>query len=331
LVLAQSRVTARGFDRRGALALLAGAGASFLPASPARAADAWAPIEVRAASIQLDERDPARTRVDKLVWCGGLQLGADDRRFGGWSDVWVAPDNSRAILIGDRGAALDLGLVFDGSLRGLGPSRLGRLIGPDGKALFGRASDAEGLARLQDGGFAVSFEQRHRILVYPQSDPPFARAPRQISPPPGSERWPANGGMETLARLPDGRFLVLLEESPQAWLGGANGWVELAYRAAEGFKPVGACVAGDTLYVLERSFSWAGLASRIVRLPVAAVREGTILDGEELARLRPPLAVDNYEGIAATKDRQGRDLLWLVSDDNFNFLQRTLLVCFEIA
>jgi hypothetical protein len=315
--------------RREALALLAGAGASLFPGS-ARA-EGWAPVEVRAAPIPLDERDPSRTEVDKLVWRGGLQLGADDKRFGGWSDLWVAPDNARAILIGDRGAALDLGLVFDGQLRGGGPSRMGRLIGPDGKALFGRATDAEGLARLPDGGFAVSFEQRHRILIYPPSDPPFARAPRQIAAPPGSERWPANGGMEALARLPDGRFLVLLEESPQAWLGGAGGWAELEYRAAEGFKPVGACVSGATLYVLERSFSWAGLASRIVRLPVASVREGASLDGEELARLRPPLALDNYEGIAATKDRVGRDLLWLISDDNFHFLQRTLLACLAIA
>jgi hypothetical protein len=286
-------VTRHGLDRRETLALLAGAGVCFFGRA-ARAADSWAPIEVRASPIQLDERDPARTHVDKLVWRGGLQLGADDKRFGGWSDLWVASDNARAVLIGDRGAALDLGLAFDGQLRGPGPSHLGRLIGPDGKALFGRATDAEGLARMPDGGFAVSFEQRHRILIYPNSDPPFARPPRQISAPPGAERWPANGGMEALARLPDGRFVVLLEESPQAWLGGAGGWVELAYRAAEGFKPVGACVAGQTLYVLERSFSWAGLASRIVRLPVASVREGAILDGEELARLRPPLAAISF-------------------------------------
>jgi hypothetical protein len=330
LVLAKSRVILRDIERREALALLAGAGVSFFGAS-ARAAENWAALDVRAAPLQLDERDPARVHVDKLVWRGGLQLGADDRRFGGWSDLWVAPDNSHAILIGDRGSALDLGLVFDGHLRGAGASRMGRLIGPDGKALQGRASDAEGLARLPDGGFAMSFEQRHRLLVYPASDPPFARPPRQISPPPGSESWPANGGMEALARLPDGRFLVLLEESPQAWLGGAGGWRELAYRAADGFKPVGACVAGEALYVLERAFSWAGLASRIVRLPLASVREGAILDGEELARLRPPLAVDNYEGIAATKDANGRDLLWLIADDNFNFLQRTLLACFAVG
>ncbi|MCM0019307.1 MAG: esterase-like activity of phytase family protein [Tagaea sp.] len=316
--------------RRETLALLAGAGVSFF-AGPARAAVGWAPLDVRAAPIPLDERDASRKRIDQLVWRGGLQLGADDRRFGGWSDLWVAPDNARAILIGDRGAALDLGLIFDGWLRGVGPSRLGRLIGPDGKALTGRASDAEGLARLPDGGFAVSFEQRHRILIYPPADPPFARPPRAVPAPPGAGEWPANGGMEALARLPDGRFLVLLEESPQAWLGGAGEWAELAYRAADGFKPVSACVAGGTLYVLERAFSWAGLASRIVRLPVAAVREGAALDGEELARLRPPVTLDNYEGIAATKDRAGRDLLWLIADDNFNFLQRTLLACFEVG
>ncbi len=321
---------ARAFDRRQALALLAGAGASLFPGAP-HAAEGWSPLEVRAAPIPFDERDPERTRVGQLVWRGGLQLGADEKRFGGWSDLWVSPDNARAILIGDRGAALDLGLTFEGSLRGVGPSRMGRLIGPDGKPLGGRATDAEGLARLPDGGFAVSFEQRHRILIYPPADPPFSRAPRAVAPPPGAAKWPANGGMEALARLPDGRFLILLEESPQAWLGGAGGWAELTYRAAEGFKPVGACVSGDTLYALERGFSWAGFASRIVRMPAAAVREGATLDGEELARLRAPMAIDNYEGIAATKDRDGRDLLWLIADDNFGFLQRTLLVCFEVA
>lgn len=323
-------MTPQGLARREALALLAGAGASFF-AGPARATEGWAPIEVRAAALPLDERDPTRMRVDKLVWRGGLQLGAEDRRFGGWSDLWVAPDNSRATLISDRGLALELDLAFDGRLRGLGPARMGRLIGPDGKNLFGRATDAEGLVRLPDGGFAVSFEQRHRILLYPPADPPFSRAPRTLAAPPAAAQWPANGGMEALARLPDGRFLVLPEDSPQAWLGGAQGWVELAYRAAEGFKPVGACVAGAHLYVLERAFSWAGFAVRIVRLLAADVRADATLAGEELARLRAPLLVDNYEGIAVTRDPSGATLLWLVADDNFQAFQRTLLVCFAVA
>jgi hypothetical protein len=267
-----------------------------------------------------------------LIWRGGLQLGADDDRFGGWSDLRVEADNKRATLISDRGGALELGLEFDGMLKGVGPARIGDLIGPNGRAFDdNRNADAEGLARLPDGGFAVSLERRHRILIYPPSDPPFARSPRTLSAPPGFGDVPNNGGMEAIAALPDGRLLVFVEERPWGFVGGDKGWIKFEYRAGDGFKPVGACVLGDAAIVLERSFGWAGFASRIVRVPLSEFREGARVAGEELARLRAPLAIDNFEGIDATKDADGRDLLWLIADDNFSFLQRTLLVCFELT
>lgn len=287
---------------------------------------------MRASRIPFDEKDPARVRVDRLIWRGGLQLGADDKRFGGWSDIRVDPDNKRATLISDRGGAMELGLDFDGTLKGVGPSRIGDLIGPNGRAFDDyRNADAEGLARLPDGGFAVSLERRHRILVYPPSDPPFARSPCTLAGPPGFADVPNNGGMEALAALPDGRLLVLVEDRPWGFVGGDKGWIKFEYRAGDGFKPVGACVVGDAAIVLERGFGLAGFASRIVRVPLAGLRDGASVAGEELARLRAPLAIDNFEGIDATKDASGRDLLWLIADDNFSFLQRTLLVCFQIA
>lgn len=76
---------------------------------------------MRASRIPFDEKDPARVRVDRLIWRGGLQLGADDKRFGGWSDIRVDPDNKRATLISDRGGAMELGLDFDGTLKGSVP------------------------------------------------------------------------------------------------------------------------------------------------------------------------------------------------------------------
>ena len=52
---------------------------------------------------------------------------------------------------------------------------------------------------------------------------------------------------------------------------------------------------------------------------------------EELARLASPYAVDNLEGLAATRGARGETLLWLISDDNFNPLQRNILMLFELA
>ncbi|MBT3627577.1 MAG: esterase-like activity of phytase family protein, partial [Rhodospirillaceae bacterium] len=44
----------------------------------------------------------------------------------------------------------------------------------------------------------------------------------------------------------------------------------------------------------------------------------------------PPLTVDNMEGIAVRRDGAGHTLVYLVSDDNFSVLQRTLLLMFEL-
>ena len=48
-----------------------------------------------------------------------------------------------------------------------------------------------------------------------------------------------------------------------------------------------------------------------------------------LARLESPLAVDNMEGLAVTQE-DGRDIVWIISDDNFNAFQRTLLMKFAL-
>jgi hypothetical protein len=59
------------------------------------------------------------------------------------------------------------------------------------------------------------------------------------------------------------------------------------------------------------------------------IRAGKIWQGHPIAHLAPPLAVDNMEGIEVTQER-GETLVWLVSDDNFSPLQRSLLMKFAL-
>ena len=42
------------------------------------------------------------------------------------------------------------------------------------------------------------------------------------------------------------------------------------------------------------------------------------------------MTVDNFEGISARRTRDRRIVLYIISDDNFNPLQRTLLMMFEM-
>ena len=54
-----------------------------------------------------------------------------------------------------------------------------------------------------------------------------------------------------------------------------------------------------------------------------------MLNGEDLLRLDPPLRLDNFEGIAVQEDAAGT-LIYLISDNNFQPFQRTLLLQFRL-
>ena len=57
---------------------------------------------------------------------------------------------------------------------------------------------------------------------------------------------------------------------------------------------------------------------------------GQPLGDAVIATLAPPFPIDNMEGIAV--DRSGpAPLLWMISDDNGNPLQRTLLMRFDVG
>jgi hypothetical protein len=82
---------------------------------------------------------------------------------------------------------------------------------------------------------------------------------------------------------------------------------------------------------VERSFSFiAGLDIRVASVPAASIQPGATLMPREIAKLSHPLTIDNFEGIAARRDENGDTLIYLVSDDNFSALQRTLLVMFAL-
>ena len=109
--------------------------------------------------------------------------------------------------------------------------------------------------------------------------------------------------------------------------------MRLNYRLTPPFEPTGAALLpdGDVL-VLERSFSLlGGIVVRLVRVAPGDLVPGLLVVGREVARLQPPLTVDNFEGVAARRGPAGETLIYLVSDNNFSALQRTLLLMFELT
>lgn len=294
-------------------------------------------VSVRAKPLVLDNADPERRRVGRLEWRGGVELTSSDPRFGGLSALRIAADGARFIAISDVGWRVEGRLLFgsDGRLAGVEQVSLVPLLSRRGRALseLGKhESDAESLVLLPDGGILVGFEGDDRIARYPPGGGPASL----FAAPPGLQKAPSNAGLETLVRLADGRLLAITEgleagDGVRGWISGKKGaWQPFVWRTSGGFVPTDATQlpSGDVL-VLERRFPPVGARLRL--LPVAAIKAGAVLDGSEIARLEGSLQVDNMEGIDARTGPNGETEIVLVSDDNYSFLQRTLLLMFRLV
>ena len=91
-------------------------------------------------------------------------------------------------------------------------------------------------------------------------------------------------------------------------------------------------VRANDVIVLERRYVPFGILSARLKLVRAEnVQPGAKLLGEELLNLESPLNVDNFEGVAVQEDPNKGTIIYIVSDDNYNPFQRTLLLQFRLA
>ncbi|WP_157072390.1 esterase-like activity of phytase family protein [Brevundimonas bacteroides] len=252
-------------------------------------------------------------------YAGGLTLRGE--ALHGLSDLKVVAD--RAWVVSDFGNMIRFTLVHDdaGRLVGAEAAAARSLTGLDGTVLEDKAgADAEGLAILPDGRVLVAFERDHRIWSYGaggEERPTIVAAP--------DVDLPENAGFEGLAPA-EGGWLVLGEEG--------GGWLcaptcapfgDLA--PADGYRFTGADAdpSGKGWFVVERFYSPPlDMRARVRRLSA----EGVL--SEPLIELRPPASVDNFEGVAAVASASGTRL-YLLSDDNDNPVQKTLLLAFDLA
>ena len=152
-------------------------------------------------------------------------------------------------------------------------------------------------------------------------------------------RLPYNKGIEALTYFSKGRLIALSESefssnsnSVLGWVGHSKGWIELTYLIGGGYRVTGAAtLPNGNIMVLERLFSRGGKnAIRLKSIEAGSIIGGTVLEGKLIAELSPPITIDNFEGIAIREEFKGKAIIYLISDDNFNPEQRTLLMIFEM-
>jgi YD repeat-containing protein len=296
------------------------------------------PINVRTFQVILSHDEPENDEVGKLQYRGGLDLRARDPRFGGLSGLDISPDGRQLISVTDRGNWFTAQQNYnrDGRLVGMSDTIMMPIRAANGTPLTSRADrDAESIMRLSDGSLVVGFERHHRLHRFTAS----GRAAQPFDYPAALRRSPNNGGAEAVTRLGSTQLLILserLETNPgiaTGWIGAGKSWHSVGLRKTGIFHPVGAATRDDgSVFLLERRYTAiGGIAVRISRVPPDDISPGAIFQGIELGELAPPMVADNFEGIAVRRGKPGETLIYVVSDDNFHSLQRTLLLMFSLA
>lgn len=330
--------------RRG---LLAGLGAAAL-GSPARGQSVEpgrVGITISARVIEhFEPRSPGKSRFGQLVFRSGLGLSSSHPRFGGLSGLWRSRSGADLVAITDNGFWLTAKVGYrDGRLTGLEQAELAPIIGASGRPLSrSRYYDTESLS-IAEGVAYIGVERTHDVLRFDWGQYGVEARARIVATPREIKRLPNNRGLEAIGIVPAGHALAgaLIavaersgkEDEPTAGFilsGRQPGSFQV--RRHDGFDITDlAFLPGGDLLLLERWYKpLSGVRMRIRRVPGGSLKPGAMLDGPSLIEADLGQEIDNMEGLCVHQD-QGKTVLTLVSDDNFSFLQRTVLLEFELA
>ncbi|MFN0113713.1 MAG: esterase-like activity of phytase family protein [Paracoccaceae bacterium] len=269
----------------------------------------------------------------RAIWVSSFTWRSSDAEFGGISGFSLGPDGLTFRAVEDTGITFTgrLGRDAEGRVIGVAALPFVRLRGAGGQPLGEEDWDAEAVAPGPGQSFFVAFERNDRIVRYPRDG-----APPEVLTEGLDLSWVTyNKGFEALAA--DGRGgLWAISEDPVSRRKGhpalsfdGTGW-RLAFSIpAEGTWRVTDADFGPDgrLYVLQRDF-WGlvGFRSRVLRLSLA----GSGLAGIETLFETQAGRHDNLEGLSVWADAAGAIRLTMVSDDNFNILQRTEIVDYRV-
>ncbi len=325
-------------------ALLAGLAASVSPRLAQAQEQPLIALSIAARPItQFEARSPDKTRFGQLTFRGGLVMRGSHPRFGGLSGLWRSPDGAALVAVTDNGFWLTARPSYEaGRIAGLEQAQLAPILGSSGRPLHrSRYYDTESLA-IADGVAYVGVERTHDILRFDWGHDGVAARARPLSLPREVKALPSNRGLEALGVIPRGHRLAgaLLavsersgaEDAPTlgAIIGGREPGL-LQVRRHDGFDITDLAFLPDgDLLLLERWYKpLRGVGMRIRRIAGATIQKGAVLDGPYLIEADLGQEIDNMEGLSVHRSN-GQTVLTLVSDDNFSFLQRNLLLEFTL-
>ena len=275
------------------------------------------------------------SKLKNLKYISGLEINGNHPDFGGLSGL-IINSNFSFYAIGDQGIWVTGKLNLDdkNKINSISNVKLGYLKNENDNYLvsLGKSyTDAEAI-EIYNEKLIVSFERNHRILIYNQINKKpyiFYDKLRLLD-------LPNNGGIEAMARLKDNSLFLLSEDlvtSDDKLMGFIlknNKLKKVLINKSGSFKPtdLSALPSGDII-LLERSYSpIKGAAARLSLIKHEDLLYEKIIHPIHIDIIAPPMVVDNFEGISILEHEGGGFNIFILSDDNFNAFQKTLLFQF---
>ena len=310
---------------------------ALIEASCAPGTASLEPLPADFAATALDTADTGQIAAllpEAAALAGSWELESSNPVFGGLSGLARLPEDvgGGLLAITDDGHFVWIGLEAGAPAS----AQIAYMRGADGQPLSSKfQTDAEGLV-YEDGLALVSFERDHRIEAFALG------------------RCKAAARAAFVASLPrehEGRA-VGENQGPEALFLKPGGTLGFGYEGAVGVSPLGHVLSDGTgtwtgetapapalhgLVAMERVRSPMGEDLTIQMFRAWDPLRGNRIElrwgpGEaEVIKIARPAPVDNFEGLTAEWLADGRLRLWIISDDNFNRSQRTLLFAFDVS
>jgi hypothetical protein len=299
-------------------------------------------ISITAEPITSFERDnPSRMRFGSLDFRGGLVLSSPYPHFGGFSALRIRPDGETFIALSDRSYWLRGRIMYrDHRPTGIADASMvpmleceGRIatywdpesIAEDGNNLFVGLEGLNDIARFDHG------------WIQPLAHGCMIDVPKEL------KTLPDNQGLEALVYVPKpfplSSALLGISERGLTDEGNIRSFIiggpkpgTFSVKRTNNFDISDAALLpnGDIL-ILERQFSLlSGVAARIRRIPMAAIKPGALVDGATIFEADMRHQIDNFEALSVHRSASGELILTIMSDDNFVSFQRTLLLQFSL-
>ena len=262
-------------------------------------------------------------------------------KFSEISDLAYYPKNQKLFMISDEGKLFIFKAKFGDKIELLEPKDAVKLRKKNAKKFKKWQKDSEGLALDEKGRLLISFEGRAKIGWFHKNSMQYGqmikkyKLPKELRNPKNYRS--RNKSLEALAWHPKYGVLTAAEWPLEKYhkkrqtvyaLNGKKWHFKAEPEARSAISAIEVMDDGNLL-VLERSFT--GIFNPFVvtlkKVYLNQCKKGNCKT-EVLAKMNSHEGwdVDNFEGLA----RVGKNRYLMISDDNDNFFQKTLLIYFEV-